>query len=257
MPEKIMRVKWDEGANLSQSRKEPGDYSPLTRDADTKQLGQVTLSDIDEDEASSSPVYVFVNQEVEGDGLAEAVSALIGLGVIVAVAAKAASPHVKHWLNDSARPAMKASRKRVSRAIRRGRRSKDTEIAVVVEPVTTAASDEVAAVADTAAVRMSSAEWEERFRLMLLAGGFQAEQWRLLSTARIDDGGDLVELQKAMDDLSPQQLAEGIRLALDANDSLLDAETSAAMRKILTGIRVDDGTHALPSGDQQSGRDRQ
>lgn len=49
MPEKKMRVEWEDGANLSQSRKKPGAYSPLTRDGDNN-LGHVILSDVDDDE---------------------------------------------------------------------------------------------------------------------------------------------------------------------------------------------------------------
>lgn len=49
MPRKKMWVEWEDGADLSQSQKKPGDYSPLTRDGDNH-LGHVTLSDADEDE---------------------------------------------------------------------------------------------------------------------------------------------------------------------------------------------------------------
>lgn len=249
MPEKIMRVKWDDGAALTTSRKAPGDYSALTRDVDTKELGQVTLSDIDECELRSSPAYIFVNQEVEErDETAEAVAALITLGVIIAV--EKAAPHVKQWLKDTAVPAMKASRARLSRVAQRGRRSKDMQIAVVVEPAMTEPSNEVVTMVDTPTVTMTSAEWQERFRLMLLAGAFKEEQWRLLSTARVEDGDDLLEVQSAMKALSPQQVADGMRLALEANQPVLDAEMSAAMSKIFTGIRVEYGEHALPAVEQ-------
>lgn len=254
MPEKIMKVRWSEGASLSQSRKQPGDYSPLTRDADTKELGQVTLSDIDEAEFNPSPVYVFDNQEAEErdeDAETVAVAALVILGVIIAVAK--ASPHVREWLQTTAVPAMKESRDRFARAIRRGNRPRDTEIAVVVEPAPSTSSEVGTALADAPTVSMSSAEWEERFRLMLLAGAVQDEQWRLLSTARVVDRGDLVEVQKAMGGLSAQQVAEGIKLALESNHSLLDAETSAAMTRVFAGIRVDDGTKKI-GGQTQSER---
>jgi hypothetical protein len=41
------------GTHLSESQKKPGEYSPLTRDDATNELGQVTLDPIDEDEADS------------------------------------------------------------------------------------------------------------------------------------------------------------------------------------------------------------
>lgn len=245
MPEKSMKVKWNEGSNLTSSRKTPGDYSALTRDSDTKELGQVTLSDIDEGEVSSSSVYVFVNKDVEErDATTEAVSALVTLAILIAV--ERAAPHVKQFLKDSAVPAMKASRDRLSRIVRRGKRSKDTQIAVVVEPATREASSEVTARVDTPMVTMTSAEWQERFRAMLLAGAFQEAQWRLLSTARVKDGDDLVEVQNAMKQLSPRQVAEGMRMALEGNQTLLDVKSSTAMTKIFAGIRVEDDKDALP-----------
>jgi hypothetical protein len=161
-----------------------------------------------------------------------------------------AAPHVKQWLKDSAVPAMKASRERLAKAVRRGKRAKNTQISVVVEPTIAEPSTEVAEVVDTPRVTMTPAEWQERLRLMLLAGAFQKEQWRLLSTAHLEDGDDLLPLQGVMENLSPQQVVEGMRQALEANQSVLDPEISAAMAKIFAGIRVDDARHALPSGGQ-------
>ncbi len=54
MPKKKMWVEWDDGAELSQSHKGPGNYSPLTRDGD-RNLGQVTLSDYDDYDDDDAP----------------------------------------------------------------------------------------------------------------------------------------------------------------------------------------------------------
>jgi uncharacterized protein (DUF39 family) len=231
MPEKIMRVHIPDGAVLSSSRTTPGRHSPLTRDSGTHQLGQVTLSEVDESNETSKLVTTV---------------ALL----VIAVAMEKAAPHVKQWVKDSTVPAMKASRERMAKAVRRGKRAKNTQISVVVEPAIAGPSTEVAEAVDTPAVTMTRAEWLERFRLMLVAGAFHQEQWRLLSAARVEDGDDVREVQRAMENLSPQQVAERMRQALEANRSVLDPETSAAMAKIFAGIRVDDGKHALPSGGQ-------
>lgn len=53
MPRRKMWVEWDDDANLSQSQKKLGDYSPLTRDSSNK-LGQATMSDVDDDDSSPS-----------------------------------------------------------------------------------------------------------------------------------------------------------------------------------------------------------
>jgi hypothetical protein len=51
-----------------------------------------------------------------------------------------------------------------------------------------------------------------------------------------------------MDELSTQQVAKGIRLALEANHSLLNEEISAELMKILAAISSDDGKRALSKG---------
>ena len=50
MPKKKMWVEWEDGSDLSKSHKKPGAKSPLTRDTDTNELGQVTLEDIEDDD---------------------------------------------------------------------------------------------------------------------------------------------------------------------------------------------------------------
>lgn len=218
LPEKIMRVTWDEGADLSRSRQKPGDYSPLTRDRDTHGLGHVTLSDIDEDENDES-------------GPAAGYAALAALGL---VAAATAAPYVRQWLVDSAAPALKGQRDRFASAIRRGRRSSGT-VASDAEAAT-ADSMEVATSVSCPGVSMSSAEWQERFRLMLLAGAVQDEQWRMLSTARIENG-DLLEVQQAMQSLPPEQVAEAVSVALESRGSSLGTGTvDEALQVLIEGL---------------------
>lgn len=68
MPKKKMMVEWDDDAQLSESRKKPGQKSPLTRDANNK-LSHVTLSEVaDEDStASADPVIIYVTDPPEPD----------------------------------------------------------------------------------------------------------------------------------------------------------------------------------------------
>ncbi|AUZ34995.1 hypothetical protein C3B78_11355 [Arthrobacter sp. PGP41] len=82
---------------------------------------------------------------------------------------------------------------------------------------------------------MRSAEWKERFRAMLAAGAFKDEQLRILSSARIEDDDALLETQGTMEQLTPQQFADRIKLMLEANPSLLDEETSAELRRVFSG----------------------
>lgn len=111
-----MWVKRPVGTHLSDSQKQPGEHSPLTRDDATNELGQVTLEDIDEDEndssASGQPSWDYgatadapAARSPEDDALAEELAhALVVLAVIAAVGA----PHVKRWWDSDGLPAMRS-----------------------------------------------------------------------------------------------------------------------------------------------------
>lgn len=72
------------------------------------------------------------------------------------------------------------------------------------------------------AITMSSAEWQERVRAMLLARAFSEEQHRILSRARIADAEpEMLAWQRAFDHLTPQQFSDRITLMLEANPALL------------------------------------
>jgi hypothetical protein len=90
---------------------------------------------------------------------------------------------------------------------------------------------------------MRITEWQQRFRMMLAAGAFRDAQWKMLSTARVEGGDALLVLQDAMEKLSPQEIAERIRLMLEANPSLLDEETSARLMELLEGLPIVDGRY--------------
>lgn len=69
-------------------------------------------------------------------------------------------------------------------------------------------------------VSMSSAEWQERVRAMLLARAFSEEQWKLLSHARVEDADHApLEWQRELSQLTAQQFADRINLVLEANSS--------------------------------------
>lgn len=70
----------------------------------------------------------------------------------------------------------------------------------------------------TPALTMSSAEWQERVRSMLLARAISDVQWRLLSNARIEDADSaLLDWQKELRKLTPQQFSEHIGYMLATN----------------------------------------
>ena len=69
---------------------------------------------------------------------------------------------------------------------------------------------------------MTSAEWRERVRAMLVARAFSEEQWRLLADARIDDAdAEVLTSQRELRDLTPQQFSDRIRALLEKDPHLL------------------------------------
>lgn len=243
MPKKKMWVEWEDGADLSQSQKKPGDYSPLTRDGDNN-LGHVTLSDVGNGEGEGltdpEPVWVFVTDEhasaaeaKERSEREELLGALAVLAVIIA------APHLKRWWNDKSVPFLKSARIRLSRT-----REARSRVFVAEPPIATEAgpadsSQEVLTALEDYRASMSSAEARDRLVAALVARLFSEEQLRVLRDARIEDEGGALELASAMETLTPQQLGESIAAMLEANPSWPDEETLAELGKVLGRGRGD------------------
>lgn len=87
-------------------------------------------------------------------------------------------------------------------------------------------------------VSMSIAEWQHRLRAMLLARAFSEDQLRLLSQARIEDASPaLLDLQRALAQLTPHEISHRIQLMLEANPAAL-TEAEAEFLRIFGGIRT-------------------
>lgn len=176
----------------------------------------------------------------EERGFAEKIAAMILAGILLAVAE--ATPHVKRWWNEKAVPTVMSAWKRVTAP----RKANSQVAAAASSPVSRAtfvasATGVEVAVAESK-ISMNSAEWEHRFRAMLAAGAFKEEQLRILSNARIEDGDAVLEAQSTVEQLTPQQFADRIKLMLEANPSLLDDETSAELTRVF-------GARSKPSND--------
>lgn len=82
---------------------------------------------------------------------------------------------------------------------------------------------------DLPRITMSSVEWQERMRAMLLARAISEQQWRLLSRARIEDAGDeLIGWQQHLASLTPQQFSDQLNTALEADPGFAHAALEAA-----------------------------
>lgn len=249
MPTEKMWVTYEDGSHLSRSHKTPGDYSPLTRDDGTNELGHVTLRPVAEDDADSPPIVIYLDddasaaQATESDEFDEAIASLALLAAGLALVT--AAPYVKRWWDNTAFPALRSAKDATWRVLARAPSGETgSEGAELSAPIDAAASSrDVESAIGSPGISMTMTEWQERFRLMLQAEAFRDEQWKLLATARVEDDDDLPVLQRAMAQLSPQHVAERIRSMIESNPALLGGEASAGVVKALGGAPIVDAEY--------------
>ena len=214
MPKRLMWVEYEDDAELSQSHKSPGDYSPLTRDPDRK-LGHVTLSDADEYEWGSVDGWLPRSDVEDADEPQWSEEDLEALAVLISAVVLAARPHVERWWKEHALPAIKATnesvRKRFARSRKTGRESTEAE---VVTSVNVAPSE--------SHLVMSRDEAEQRLLAALVARAFSDEQLRVLLGARIEDVDGHVGFRSLLEQFTPEQVEGHVNLMLEANPAFLD-----------------------------------
>lgn len=170
------------GTHLSDSKKRPGEHSPLTRDDDTNELGQVTLENIsgDEDDASANwqPSMDYgatadaLPRSPEDDALAEALAhAIVALAVIAAVKG---APHVKRWWDNDGLPAMRST-------MESARNMKTAVASTMSSTVDSARNMQAAAVSTVASA----------------VGSMRSRIARVRKADRQDDGAELVVFVEA------------------------------------------------------------
>jgi hypothetical protein len=281
MPMKKMWVEWEDGADLSKSRKKPGQFSPLTREDDTNRLGHVTLSDVDEDDGGGGsvtyapPVYdsyenasqSFSLTEEEREELARLLTDLVAVGAILAARA---APHVKRLWNDKAAPVLRSARDKTASGLaevrlraRQGvrlsiRRGDSAELATFVESVSADSPEGVITALEAYLPSMSSAEAQQRLAVALIATAvsdrakaISDEQLGILLNARIEDADGAPAGRGALENLTPEEVERRVHQILTANPALLDELTALL-------VRGQDGTAepqpALPGAAPEAGR---
>jgi hypothetical protein len=255
MPRKKMWVEYDDGSHLSKSQKKPGEYSPLTREDDTNKLGQVTLSDIDEDdEEDPQVVYVHITDPSKPDRppapaepwLSERETEMLRDLLILGATAvlDKAKPHVTRWL-EQAVPVVRSTWNRFrsneigGRATRAGR-------AAAAEAAPPTETQEVVAALEAYRASMSTEEARNRFLAALVTRLYSEEQLRILREARIEDVNGLLALDSMVEALTPNQLRAAITTLLEENPSLLGDGAPAELGRILGGSRTEAARVPLP-----------
>lgn len=248
MPREKMWVYCPDGTHLSQSRQDPGGFSPLARDDKTNSLTtHATLHSIIDDDTETDLLHRLVM--VSGAALS---------GIALGAAAVKVAPHVVNWWNERVVPAWKdralpAMQSRIRNLFRRKERKRG---ALQDEPAETADApalpltpadvvctvfvDQVDALSGEPGTSMSQAEAEERLFAILNAAACIAEQIRALSGTRIEsEDSERVELLSgAIRQLSTQRIADGINRLLESDAALLDEATVDQLMKLLKGARI-------------------
>ncbi len=258
MHKKKMWVEWEDGSDLSKSRKKPGQYSPLTREDGTNRLSHVTLSDVDEDEDGGGSVTytqpVYGSDEngsqssaltaEEREELVRLLADLITAGAIVAVRA---APHVKRLWNNMAAPALRSARDKtasglaevrqrarqgVRLSIRRGD-SDSAELATFVESVSADSPEGVTTALEAYLPSMSSAEAQQRLAVALIAmavsdraKAVSDDQLGILLNARIEDADGAPAEQGSLENFTPEEVERRVQQMLTANPALLEELTA-------------------------------
>ncbi|MCC3291782.1 hypothetical protein [Arthrobacter sp. zg-Y1110] len=276
MATKIFDVEIPDGQHLGFSRDTDGAYRAHLFDDETNGLvGHAELFEHDTDEAQTPRVeYVYVSDSEPSRGhdltdkeLEETIEALLNLGIVAAMLAIKAAPHVAGWWRGTAMPALKSAGGSARSAVKlanektvRSIRSKsDTALLTlksawpklhkdpkaentVLTGQTVAAGSENPrrpAQLETAFTeyrsRMGSAEARERFVATLVARAFSDQQMQALRDATIEDNGDFPGLGDAMKALTPQRVGETISLMLEKNPSLLEPQSILELRAIFGG----------------------
>jgi hypothetical protein len=231
MPGRMMWVSWEDGAELSSSRKSPGDHSPLTRDAENR-LGHVVLSDIDDDDepgAGASPLGPSDHYEYShpGEDRRSSVSDVVA-EVLAKVAAEhlddvveAVKPHVARWWNDQARPAIRSAATTTRNRFRRAAsRAADDGQPSPCEEATTGDSTTEMKTAGEGVTVLTTVEAEQRLTAALVARAFSDEQIRTVLDARVVDA-EQREVQLSVKEVSRDEIQVQVNRLLAANPAML------------------------------------
>jgi hypothetical protein len=186
-------------------------YRPLARDDETNAIEtHVKLHTYDEDPDNGPSLQTLV---------------IRGLAVVgVALAAKELAPHAQRLWNGHAWPALQSTWGKITGTVGEDS-APNREEPAAIEVVPVAAPEE--------GVVMSLTEARERFIAAVMARAYSDEEVRVLREARIVDGEQAAELERALASLTPEQLEEGIRL-------MLGNGPPEELRHLL-GLRSEDG----------------
>ncbi len=236
-----MVVQREAGSDLSTSHKRLGSKSLLTRDADGN-LSHATVRDMTDEEraamASPEPEVVYVTapeprrRTKEEEELVDAVNDFVSVLLEVHV-----YPRVARLWHEKTVPAIK-SKWTAAKGARKAAPSAPAQPAVTASPAAVETSQELQAAEADYRINMSSAEAQARYLVALATKAFSEEQMEILANANIEDGEGFAELERALSELSPEQVRD-ILENLQANPALIQGGAMEQLLKILQMSRFE------------------
>lgn len=210
MPDEIVRIRIPSGHDLGKSHQVAGAFSANSFGAD----------------GPGGPVVIFRDLPQGKKEIVQVSPGLTGFQRIALNAAGIIVVHASQWFLTEVAPTIwqrirtaVADRKQNSQ-VKTTPQRQEAELQIV-EPVGATEPGSELAVGPE---RMTSSEWQEAFRNMLLAGGFTVAQWQRLSAAVIEDEGDenvAIAAQEEMRKLSPQKGVDEIGALFQSSPTLL------------------------------------
>ncbi|MCX5524709.1 hypothetical protein OG342_17855 [Streptomyces bobili] len=155
-----------------------------------------------------------------------------------------AAPRIKRWWNNQALPLVRSVRTKVVRSREDDNPNAPTASATWVESAPSDASQGAMADLEENRASMSSEEAAARLSASIMARLFSDEQVRILRNARIEGDAGSLKLSEGPN-FTPQQIREGVRLALEENRSLLTKETIAELEKSFVRLQVNNGMRSI------------
>lgn len=212
-------IEYPAGTELSKSRKSKNGRSSLLRSTDKSKKGVQSHAEIflnDEHEQTSAPAPINRERRLAPNRreLSPAEKDIV-MGAIEYVA-DAALDRIERaarewWANRPARLAEKARRPRESARA----------AAAAEQDVSMETADEAADEAPT--IPMTAEDWGSALNALLIARTMSPELWQILAHARIADAdGAVIERQRAMTQLTPQEFEDRISELLKENPGLVD-----------------------------------
>ncbi|QZY52273.1 hypothetical protein [Leucobacter tenebrionis] len=236
MKEPVYRPIVPDGMHLADSGKTPGAKLGAALDDNTNQVaGQAD--------------WIEVKQNPLADIIGYALVA--GATVVTTIVVQKSAPAVKDWFQSTTLPSAKAALRRLTRAKEEATARVDAVEAV--EPIqldSVGFSQEIETVLEGARRPISSAEVKRRLLRIMLTAAVIAEELRALDGVKIRDDEDLRELQRAMGELTTQEVADLANQMLVEADTLLDEEDEAAFVAVFGGGRSAGGTRSLIESDR-------